>query len=147
MNFPVHEKSLIAAILLVVAFVFPQPSTAQVAVEKKAQADDIPSTRQALNGRLFFSREQRARLDRLRNGGDTITGDVLNSPLPSQINGFVKRSDGEAAVWVDQRAQYKVPREYAERIRPQDVGGAAGKLKILSGSMVASPAVDANRGK
>lgn len=54
-------------------------------------------------GTLFFSAEERARLDRLRRGeSETNTG----APAPgagSAMTGFVKRSDGRHTVWIDGR--------------------------------------------
>jgi hypothetical protein len=51
-------------------------------------------------GTLFFSAEERARLDRLRRG----EGEPAAAPAPGQasaVTGFVKRSDGRNTVWID----------------------------------------------
>jgi hypothetical protein len=54
-------------------------------------------------GTLFFTAEERARLDRLRRG----EGETMAAPAPgagSAVTGFVKRSDGRHTVWIDGRA-------------------------------------------
>ena len=53
-------------------------------------------------GTLFFSAEERARLDRLRRGET----EPAAAPAPgagSAVTGFVKRSDGRHTVWIDGR--------------------------------------------
>lgn len=53
-------------------------------------------------GTLFFSAEERARLDRLRRGEP----ELATAPAPgtgSAVTGFVKRSDGRHTVWIDGR--------------------------------------------
>ena len=129
------EMASIKSAFLAVALVFAQPVPAQVASGKQQRAEDIPSTSQALAGRLFFSREQRERLDRARAGGGMVVAADVIDPPASRINGFVKRSDGETAVWVDGIAQYKVSGENAAQLRPQDVGGASNEIRILASSL------------
>ena len=54
-------------------------------------------------GTLFFSPEERARLDRLRRG----ESEPAAAPAPgeaSAVTGFVKRSDGRTTVWIDGNA-------------------------------------------
>ena len=123
--------SIQVALLLCTVLLAP-PVLAQVNAGKQRQPEAIPSTRQALEGRLFFSREQRERLDRARAGGEIVNEETAIEPPASRINGFVKRSDGETAVWVDGRARYGVAGEKVERLQPQDVGGNSGKVRILS---------------
>ncbi len=50
-------------------------------------------------GTLFNSPEERARLDRLRRGEPADRGAARGGP--SQVTGFVKRSDGRSTVWID----------------------------------------------
>ena len=57
-------------------------------------ADPVPL------GTLFFSAEERARLDRMRRG----ESEPAAAPAPGQssaVTGFVKRSDGRNTVWID----------------------------------------------
>ena len=135
-------KTLIKAALLVATVVFVQSVHAQNISGKQQQAEDIPSTSQALAGRLFFSREQRERLDRARAGGGIVVETGVVDPPVSRINGFVKRSDGETAVWVDGKARYNVVSENVARLQPQDVGGMPGKVKILSGNTGSSSSLE-----
>lgn len=138
--------SIQVALLLCTVLLAP-PVLAQVNAGKQRQPEAIPSTRQALEGRLFFSREQRERLDRARAGGEIVNEETAIEPPASRINGFVKRSDGETAVWVDGRARYGVAGEKVERLQPQDVGGASGKVKILSGNTSTSLPVESDYDK
>lgn len=110
----------------------PQPVFAQPTSGKQQPPGAIPSTRQALSGRLFFSREQRERLDRARIAGETAGEAGAIDPPVSGINGFVKRSDGEISVWVDGKARYSVSGGNAERLRPEDIGGTSNELHILA---------------
>ena len=51
-------------------------------------------------GSLFFTPEERARLDRMRRG----ESEPERAPEPgksSAVTGFVKRSDGRHTVWID----------------------------------------------
>ena len=140
-------KTSIKAALLVAALAFVQSLSAQTFSGKQQRAEDIPSTSQALAGKLFFSREQRERLDRARAGGGIVVeADVVGPPV-SRINGFVKRSDGETAVWVDGKARYNVVSGNVARLQPQDVDGAPGEIRILAGSGRAQAAAGARRAK
>ena len=136
MNAGKFRNTAVASVaLLAGTLAFALPLRAQNISGKQNQADAIPSSREALNGRLFFSREQRERLDRLRAGGDMSAAQITVGPRASGINGFVTRSDGETAVWVDGRVRYKASGENASRLRPQDVGGASNEIPILVSSL------------
>ena len=85
-------------------------------------------------GTLFFSREQRDRMDRARKNGEPQAEDGTIAPeRASVMNGFVRRSDGAATVWVDGAMRSDVPSAQIRKIVPTDVGaGDPAKLKILS---------------
>lgn len=51
-------------------------------------------------GTLFNSAEERARLDRLRRGESPARASGARQG-PSEVTGFVKRSDGRSTVWID----------------------------------------------
>lgn len=53
-------------------------------------------------GRIFYTPEERARLDALRTQRAVAT-QVRNDPIPEYVtfNGIVRRSDGQATVWVN----------------------------------------------
>jgi hypothetical protein len=105
---------------------------AQSAARKMDQAEAIPSVAQPLTGRLFFSPEQRARLDRARLPGAVVEeSGVVELPV-STVTGFVKRSDGETVVWVDGAPIFNVGAMQSARLQPEDVGSASDKIKIFS---------------
>ena len=89
-----------------------------------------------LDGRLFFSAQQRQRLDDARKrgvvGGDD--GKILELP-PSVLNGFVKRSDGNTAVWVDGISRWNAKSGSMDVLSPSDVGGPAAYLKTTQGEV------------
>ena len=105
-----------------------------------------PIAVQPLSGVLFFSRDQRERLDRARTRGAPLSDSVAAEPAPSVLDGFVKRSDGQSAIWVDGQPRYNVQSDGVRRLQPQDVGGANEHLKVLSSS-TQSPAIKTPGGK
>lgn len=55
-------------------------------------------------GRLFFSAEERARLDKLRRGDPAVEATAGETPgAPPALTGFVQRSDGRNTVWINGR--------------------------------------------
>jgi hypothetical protein len=83
----------------------------------------------SLKGKLFFDQTERDQLDK-----PTVDLIALGMPIrkltplgPSVINGFVKRSDNVATVWVDNQMRGGINYERVEAIDPRDVsGGVAG---------------------
>ena len=96
-----------------------------------------PEVTKRLDGRLFYSAQERQRLDNARKRGLLVgdTGSPLEAP-PSVLNGFVKRSDGSAAVWVDGNVRWNAQGMSASRLVPSDVGGPATYLKVISADAV-----------
>lgn len=119
----------IKSALLVAIVAFAQPAHAQSVSGKQKQAEAIPSTRQALSGRLFYSREERERMDRARAGNREAGERMQGDPGAPGINGFVKRSDSDAIVWVDGQAKL-VSAESAQKITPNMVGGSSNTLQV-----------------
>ena len=84
-------------------------------------------------GTLFNSPAERSRLDRLRRGEPT---DRAGSPRvgPSQVTGFVKRSDGRSTVWVDGVPMQVATPKAGALLEPDSVRGYGarvdGALKI-----------------
>lgn len=101
-----------------------------------------------LDGRLFFSAQQRQRLDDARKrgvvGGDD--GKILELP-PSVLNGFVKRSDGNTAVWVDGISRWNAKSGSMDVLSPSDVGGPAAYFKPSKGESVLLSPVHTARSK
>jgi hypothetical protein len=56
-------------------------------------------------GRIFFTPEQRAQLDLLRNQ-KAIASQKSDEPVPEIVtyNGIIRRSDGKATVWINNEA-------------------------------------------
>lgn len=97
----------------------------------------IADTKEPLAGTLFFSREQREKIDRARLRGEPIDEESVLAPdRKSVINGFVKRSDGKATVWVDGEALSKVTLVISDMVQPSDVGGSnnASRVRLESAS-------------
>lgn len=86
-----------------------------------------------LQGRLFFSADERAKLDRIRqkSGGasPTATDQVT-------LSGIVKRSGGKTTVWINQAPQHgdETPSGIAVHAAPDSTGGV--DLRLPSGKTV-----------
>ena len=132
-----------------IALCLPAPVVAQaIAAPLPSQqtVQDAPSvtpemTTKRLDGRLFYSAQERQRLDNARKRG-LIVGDT-SSPLetpPSVLNGFVKRSDGNTAVWVDGDVLWNTNTRVVGSLSPGDVGGPSEYVKpAIRETQAASP--------
>ncbi|MBC7622910.1 MAG: hypothetical protein H7232_05965 [Aeromicrobium sp.] len=98
-----------------------------------------PEVTKRLDGRLFYSAQERQRLDSARKRGSLVgdTGSPFEVP-PSVLNGFVKRSDGSVAVWVDGNVRWNAQGKNAASLVPSDVGGPAAYLSVITGGAVAA---------
>ena len=91
-----------------------------------------------LEGRLFFSAQERQRMEAPRRRG-VVFGDssqLVDAP-PSVLNGFVKRSDGNTAVWVDGGVRWNAKTGNVDSLLPNDVGGPVEYVKSASGGVKA----------
>ena len=127
-----------------IALCLPAPVVAQaIAVPSPSRqtVQDAPTVTpemtKRLDGRLFYSAQERQRLDNARKRGPIVgdTGSPMEAP-PSVLNGFVKRSDGSAAVWVDGNVRWNAQGKNAASLVPSDVGGPAAYLKVISADAV-----------
>jgi hypothetical protein len=82
-----------------------------------------------LPGPLFQTQEERAQLDRARAGLPEVAPKPARPVSPPVINGFVKRSDGRATVWVDGVAAKTDNAVAMEQLEPMMVGGSLAGLK------------------
>ena len=122
-------------VCLGVALGTPLASTAQTALAVVPAATQqpppvTPEVTKPLEGRLFFSPQQRQQIDTARRRG-FVSGDngqLVEAP-PSVLNGFVKRSDGNTAVWVDGGVRWNAKTASTSILLPTDVGGPASYLK------------------
>ena len=126
-------------VCLGVALGTPLASTAQTAMVVVPAATQqpppvTPEVTKPLEGRLFFSPQQRQQIDTARRRG-FVSGDngqLVEAP-PSVLNGFVKRSDGNTAVWVDGDVRWNANSRSVGSLSPGDVGGPSVYLKSTSG--------------
>jgi hypothetical protein len=58
-------------------------------------------------GRLFFTPQERAHLNRVRNGTPLETQPAIVT-VPSRLDGFVERSSGKNTVWINGRPSSEV---------------------------------------
>lgn len=125
------------AIALCVPMIGASQTTATAApLQPTTQKSDIAApdaksdTAKRLEGRLFFSAQQRQRMDIARKRGLVSNDDgQLIEPPVSTLNGFVKRSDGNTAVWVDGVPRWNAKSGSTAGLMPTDVGGPAGYLR------------------
>ena len=107
----------------------PLPPTTQKS-DIAAAPDAKSDTAKGLEGRLFFSAQQRQRMDNARKRGLVSNDDgQLIEPPVSMLNGFVQRSDGNTAVWIDGVPRWNAKSGSTAGLMPTDVGGPAGYLK------------------
>ena len=107
------------------AMLIPSPVVAQgiATAAKIAPPGEARPAPQPFGGTLFFSREQRSQMDRDRDRPPSLGGDVEAVSLARPtINGFVKRSDGVSAIWVDGTPRSIGDANVVSRVQPGSVG-------------------------
>lgn len=135
----IFEKSLMLTVLVVATEGIAQTNNVQVTAP--SSVDKIAPVTQPLAGTLFFGREQRDQMDRVRKVGAVAVIDdagVLVEPAVSVLNGFVKRSDGQTTIWVDGQVRNNVQSLKANGLQPQDVGGPSEAIRVLDLSRTAA---------
>ena len=135
-------------VCLGIALCLPAPVVAQaIAVLSPSQqtVQDAPTVTpemtKRLDGRLFYSAQERQRLDNARKRGSLVgeTGSPYEVP-PSVLNGFIKRSDGKTAVWVDGEVRWDALGKNTAALVPTIVGGPATYLESTGReTLAASP--------
>ncbi len=106
-------------------------------------------TARRLEGRLFFTAAERLRLDQARKRGLVVNdeGNFVEAP-PNVLNGFVKRSDGKAVVWVDGEVRWNAQTQSAQSLVPSNVGGPATYVQSNIGeTLAAAPKPNVNAKK
>ena len=107
-----------------------------------------PDAAKRLEGRLFFSPEERQRINNARKRGLVPSDDgQFVEPAASVLNGFVKRSDGNISVWVDGVPRWNAKSKNTDGLLPSDVGGPATYLKVSSVESVVPSTKHKVRGK
>ena len=87
----------------------------------------IASAAEPALGTLFFSAEERARMDRMRRGESELSGSAAAPEAGSAVTGFVKRSDGRHTVWIDGRPVNVRGPQAAAVLDPRAVRAYAGQ--------------------
>lgn len=90
-----------------------------------------------LPGPLFQTQEERAQLDRARAGLPAVAPAPPKRTTPPVINGFVKRSDGRATVWIDGVVAKTDNAVAVEQLEPMMVGGSS---RLITQANRAAPA-------
>jgi hypothetical protein len=125
----------------------PSPNTPSNAPATAYTPDPITSTRQSLAGKLFFSDEDRSKINQIRKDGalpfDVIDGQPIERT--SVLNGFIKRSDGATTYWVNggniSGTRYVVGQGLdAEVVATSSMVGGEPKV-LLSGMTVGEPKI------
>lgn len=107
----------------------------------KAQAESVKI------GRLFYSPDERAMLDQMRNsnGGKTA------SPTEQfTLNGIVRRSSGKSTTWINQLPQRENETPQGVAVQPGAASRSSAQLLLPSGKWVnlkAGQTFDATKGK
>ena len=116
-------------------------SLAEVQSANVVSAAPAIDTAKRLDGRLFFSATERQRLDQARKRGLVVNdeGIFVEAP-PNVLNGFVKRSDGSTAVWVDGNVRWNAQTQSAESLVPSNVGGPASYVTSTNAELIKPPA-------
>ena len=138
----ISMRTVVRFIFLGVALGVPLASTAQTAVVAPPVAKPQTSPPSAssfnsasgLEGRLFYSAQERQRMEAARRRGFVVgdSSQLVDAP-PSVLNGFVKRSDGNTAVWVDGGVRWNAKSGNVGSLLPGDVGGPVAYVKSASG--------------
>ena len=109
-------------------------SLAQAPPPTASPAAPVIDTAKPLEGRLFFAAAERQRLDQARKRGLVVSDDgVFVEAPPYVLNGFVKRSDGKAAIWVDGEVRWNAQSQNTQSLVPSNVGGPATYVQSTSG--------------
>ena len=109
-------------------------ASAQAPPAKASSARPVIDTAKPLEGRLFFAVGERQRLDQARKRGLVVSDDgVFVGAPPNVLNGFVKRSDGKAAIWVDGEVRWNAQSQNTQSLVPSNVGGPATYVQSTSG--------------
>ena len=123
-----------------IALCLPAPIVAQAIAAPSATQQTLqdvpavtPEVTKRLDGRLFYSPQERQRLDDARRRGllPSSKGELADSQ-PSLLNGFVKRSDGKTSVWVDGAVRWDALGKNTAALVPTIVGGPATYLESTS---------------
>lgn len=125
-------------------------NTVCTAAETPAMADSATGKDKieaAHIGRLFYSADERAMLDQMRNN----KGGKSTSPTEQfTLNGIVRRSSGKSTTWINQLPQRENEAPQGIAVRQSDSSRSAAQLMLPSGKQVnlkAGQTFNATKGK
>lgn len=128
------------AFLLTMALILPIADATPRQAAPTAPEATGPAKPPAALGRLFFTPQQRAEIDRAhrRQSGTAALDEDRDERAagPAFINGVARRSDGRVTVWVDGRALDRVDQRLAGRITAESVGVSTADLGIAAPASV-----------
>lgn len=113
----------------------PSSSPAVETIKSGSSADYKPAP---LAGKLFFNDRERSQMDQLRDRPKDAAQQAENLDVRSIINGYVRRGDGVAYVWIDGDYKQLNDVRLASRVRANSVGMDVGVIKD-SGDMAKLP--------
>lgn len=93
----------------------------------------VSSFADATLGRLFFTPEQRARMDAARQQERNVRFEEEESTLPPAnitLNGVIIRSDGKTTVWINNRVQSD--EKSGKSVTVQGRSGAGGQISVIT---------------
>lgn len=147
-------KSCVTAILTL-AFSFSVAAQSDSNAPAPSLAPPRPQAAPAM-GTLFMTPDERAQIGKAPPlpPSPVVVAPVGRSapveapPAPrSVLNGFVKRSDGIATIWVDGREKTGLDEALLEKITPESVGGSEKTLRVTVGGETTLPLQAVNRHK
>ena len=150
-----YTRTSFSLVCFGIALCMPAPVAAQAIVAPSPSQQTVqdsptvtPEMTKRLDGRLFYSAQERQRLDNARKRGPIVgdTGSPMEAP-PSVLNGFVKRSDGNTAVWVDGGVRWNAQGKNATSLVPSDVGGPAAYVKASGTQLMTLPPMPTGQAK
>ena len=111
------------------------------------QPRTAPPTESHKIGRLFFSPDERAMLDRIRqqSGGSTVSATEQIT-----LNGIVRRSSGKTTTWINQLPQHENQTPQGIAVRQGQASKPSALLQLPSGRQVnlkAGQTFDTTKGK
>ena len=83
----------------------------------------ISTVTQPLPGPLFFTPDQRARIDSARKRGVVVLDEEVPEVIaPPVMNGFLRRSDGQVIAWIDGKVHWVTGSPGSQQLVPNMIG-------------------------
>ena len=134
-------------LLLTIVFLSGQAAGAEPARENPDPLRVEAPTESRKIGRLFFTPDERAMLDRLRKNSG---GSSFSATEQVTLNGIVRRSSGKTTTWINQVPQHENETPQGIAVRQGPASKPSALLRFPSGKQVnlkAGQTFDATQGK